>query len=821
VNAGSRSQDVLWQATFDGLQEAVWLVDARTRLILFANLGAAALVGMEREALLGLPVQRLAATPQDECFWAEAEEVMAQGIHSLTSLLRADGQLVPVDRKVVAFPLTVSGTALLVTMIDCSARQAAEQELEALLAELRATLDSAADGMLVCGLEGQVRAFNQRLVHLWGVPQDLLLQRNDAAIHDFLETRVRDAGVYRARLATIAANPQACSHDVIELHDGQVIERRSVPQRIHGAVTGRVYSFRDITHEVTAQAALRLAARVFDSSPHAIFIADDHHRLIRLNPACEQLVGRSAGSLLGQSVTSFLGVHRVQPFMDSVQADWQRSGLWNGELWLPREDEEGCAVQLSWVVLHGEDGRIDQSIGFMRDLTRQHAAQKRIDELVYTDVLTGLPNRLLLSQKVEATIRSQHAPDAGFAILFLDLDRFKLVNDSLGHLFGDRILQVVATRLQTCLHQADMLCRIGGDEFAVYLHASDAYGAEQVARRMLDVLHQPVLLDGMGFSIQCSIGIALYPQDGSTLDELIKQADTAMYRVKERGRGSVGFYQPQMNANLLARVQMEHALHQALDRQHMSVQYQPQVEMATGRIIGAEALLRWKDPELGAITPAVFIPLAEETGCIIALGAWVLDQAVQEAMRWMRAGNPMVVSVNVSALQMRQVDFPDQVARVLQKHGLPPELLVLELTESILVQDAQEAAHRLGLVAELGVGLAIDDFGTGYSSLAYLRNLPIHKLKIDQSFVRGLPDHAGDQAIVSAIVHLGKALHLCVIAEGVETREQRAALRAMQCDQYQGYLCSPALTASELASLLAAGLRAPAAAGQGPGFKLQ
>jgi len=339
----------------------------------------------------------------------------------------------------------------------------------------------------------------------------------------------------------------------------------------------------------------------------------------------------------------------------------------------------------------------------------------------------------------------------------------------------------------------------------MYLHTGDAMGAEQVARRMLDVMRRPFTLDDMGFSIQCSIGVALYPQDGRTLDELIKQADTAMYRVKERGRGSFGFYQPQMNANLLERMQMEHAMRQALGNQHMSVHYQPQVDMATGRIIGAEALLRWTDPELGSISPAVFIPLAEETGYIVTLGAWVLEQAVQEAVRWKQAGTPIVVSVNMSALEMRQPDFLERLTRLLQEHGLPPGLLELELTESILLQDAQEAAQRLGMVAALGVGLAIDDFGTGYSSLAYLKNLPIHKLKIDQSFVRGLPDHDGDRAIVSAIVHLGRALHLCVVAEGVETQAQRAALREMQCDQYQGYLCSAALPADQFGRLLADG----------------
>ena len=320
--------------------------------------------------------------------------------------------------------------------------------------------------------------------------------------------------------------------------------------------------------------------------------------------------------------------------------------------------------------------------------------------------------------------------------------------------------------------------------------------------RMLDVMRQPFTLDDMGFSIQCSIGVALYPQDGTSLDELIKQADTAMYQVKERGRGNYGFYKPQMSTHLLERMQMEHSLRQALDGQHMRVHFQPQVDMATGHIVGAEALLRWTDPQWGAVSPGVFIPLAEETGYIVTLGAWVLEQSVMQAVQWMQAGTPLTVSVNISALEMRQPDFVERLTRLLHESGLPAHLLELELTESILLQDAQEAAQRLEKVAALGVTLAIDDFGTGYSSLAYLKNLPIHKLKIDQSFVRGLPDDEGDRSIVSAIVHLGKALHLCVVAEGVETPAQCAALLAMQCDQYQGFLCSAALPAADFAVLL-------------------
>lgn len=795
--------DAVWQAAFDDLQEAVWVVDAQTRKILFANLSAARMAAMPRAALVDIPVLQLAVTPEDHVFWSDTSDALAQGIHSLSSVLRADGVLVPVERRVTPFALLDPGAALLVTLLDCSAQHSTERALESLLSQLRATLDSAADGMLVCGLDGSVRAFNQRLAHIWNMPQELLVQRDDNAVHAFMAAGVADSATYLERLACLAVSPEEHSRDVIALRSGQVLERRSVPQLHHGSVMGRVYSFRDITQEVLAQAGLRLAAKVFDSSPDAIFIADTHYRLLRVNPAGETLLAQSAQPLFGADVTAFFNAENALLLANQVQTAWHNDGVWQGDLLLARGASRDCPVYLSWVLLRDEQGQPSQSIGFMRDLTAQQTAQKRINELAYSDALTGLPNRLMLSQRVDAVMDAARPEVARFAVLFLDLDRFKIINDSLGHAFGDRVLQLVAVRLLSCLRSVDVLCRLGGDEFVVYLQGGDAGTCEAVAERILKEMHRPFNLDGIGFSIQCSMGIAICPQDGLTLDELIKQADTAMYRIKEQGRGNYCFYHPQMNANLLSRMQMEHAMRHALERHCMAVHYQPQLNISTGEILGAEALLRWTDPVLGAISPGVFIPLAEETGYIITLGAWVLEQSVQQAARWQQAGLALVVSVNVSALEFGQPDFVERLKLLLHKHQLSPALLELELTESILLQNAQEAAERLATVARLGVGLAIDDFGTGYSSLAYLKKLPIRKLKVDQSFVRGLPGDEGDLAIVSAIIHMGRALRMQVVAEGVETPEQRTLLQHLQCDYYQGFLCSPALAPADFDALLA------------------
>ncbi|BEU96975.1 EAL domain-containing protein [Acidovorax sp. DW039] len=790
------------QPWLDAMLEAVCLVDEKSLCVIAANRAAQALLAMPECELVGAGVQQLFATPQDLAFWAQPVDVIAEGIHSDTRILRADGTLLHVERRVSRIQLPEGGTAFLLAMLDRSSQHATERELETLLSELRATLDSAADGMLVCAMDGSIRAFNQRLVKLWRIPANLLTHRDDPAVFAHMADQVRDLSAYADRLAQIMADPVNESVDVLELSTGVVLERRSVPQFIRGLPLGRVYSFRDITRQTEAQASLKLAARVFESSLDAIFIADSQHNVLRMNPGCAKLMGVEMGAYDGAPTESLFLADTRGNLMDRVLPTWKETGFWEGELWLPRLNAEPCAVQLSWVALHDEAGRVMQSIGFMRDLTAQHAAQKRIEELAYSDALTGLPNRLMLSKRVEEAIASTQGREVEFSILFLDLDRFKIINDSLGHPFGDRVLRLVAERLQTCLRQTDLLCRLGGDEFVIYLHEGSASVAEAVCRRILDEMLRPFRLDEMGFSIQCSIGIALFPADGAGLDDLIQQADTAMYRVKDRGRGSYGFYQPAMNADLLSRMRLEHSMRQALGLGQMSLHYQPQVEITTGRITGAEALIRWHDPEAGYVSPATFIPLAEESGYIVTLGAWVMEQAIQEASRWQRSGSPVVVSVNVSALEFRQPDFVDRLVNLLSAYALPATLLELELTESILLQDALETEQRLHSLARLGVSMAIDDFGTGYSSLGYLKKLPIHKLKVDQSFVKGLPGDSGDRAIVSAVVSMGHALGIQVVAEGVETTEQKAMLQQLGCDHFQGFLCSAALPAEAFSALL-------------------
>ncbi|MDE2427507.1 MAG: EAL domain-containing protein, partial [Burkholderiales bacterium] len=383
------------------------------------------------------------------------------------------------------------------------------------------------------------------------------------------------------------------------------------------------------------------------------------------------------------------------------------------------------------------------------------------------------------------------------ALLFLDLDHFKQINDSLGHPFGDRVLQQVTERLKRCIRQVDTASRLGGDEFVLLLHEADATGAEICARRVLEELSPPFTLDGMNFTVTSSIGIALFPEDGTNMADLIKNADSAMYHVKERGRSDFRFYQRQMNIGLLSRMKLDHAMRQALEHQSFRLHYQPLVDLNTGQVFGAEALLRWHDADLGDISPAQFIPIAEESGVIVPIGNWVMKTAIRQAALWNQNDVSLRMSINVSALQFQQANFVDSIAASLKENALSPDKIELELTESILIRDVEDTLKKLASLAELGVKLSIDDFGTGYSSLSYLKRFPINKLKIDRSFIDHLPTDESDVAIVTAIIHLAHALKLRVIAEGVETAQQREFLRELNCDELQGFLFSPAVPEDE------------------------
>lgn len=796
-----------WQALIEGMIEGVWIVDAIELRLLAVNRNAANLLGQPASALLGRPVIELAATPEDVFFWEDAAAGLSDQICSETLLLHADGHTVPVERRVSRIVLANEGAVFVVGIHDQSEERRVEGELERLVAELRATLESSADGILTVDLDGAIRGYNQRFAELWVLPQGLVTHRDDSAVYGWMAQQITDPEHYAARLAAIGRSPLLEATDILVLRSGTVLERVTLPQYARGRPIGRVYSFRDISRRLADQVQLQLAAKVFEASLDAIFVADADLLVVTANPACERLTGEALDCLIGTRVDRLLvGGPDDSHFTEKIRHDLEAGGIWQGEAWHRTRDGRSLPCQVSLVRVVDEQGQPLHYIGFFKDLTEAVSARKRIEQLAYTDSLTGLPNRIMLAERMELEIGMASRENAEFALLFIDLDRFKHINDSLGHLFGDKVLIEIADRIRDCLRQVDTAARQGGDEFLLLLHRVDARGAEITAKRILDRLSQPIRIDDMSFTVTCSIGIALYPGDGATMDDLVKNADAAMYHVKERGRSAFRFYQRQMNVGLLSRMKLDHAMRQALAEtvygQGFRVHYQPQVDFRNNGIIGAEALVRWNHHELGEVSPVQFIPVAEETGVIIAIGEFVMREAVRQCAEWNARGLSLMIAVNVSALQFQQANFVASVAEILEESGLPAPLLELELTESILIQDVEETMKRLEALAALGVKLAIDDFGTGYSSLSYLKRFPIHKLKIDRSFVGDLPDDESDAAIVDAIIQMARALRLTTIAEGVETDLQHDFLTAAGCDEFQGFLCAPALDPIAFAELV-------------------
>lgn len=784
------------------LTDAACLVESSGLRVVAANATACGLLGVLPGALHDRPVIELLTSPEDMLFWEEAVAGLADSIQSQTLVCGADGVAIAVDRKVSRVQLAQQPFMYLVLLRDLRPQLARETLLEERLADLRATLESSHDALLVVDMANHVQHYNSRFVQMWQLPQSLLNALDVPALWQHMQSLLGGPLAHNDSVVQALPTTQHIVDDVLTLKDGRQLARRVVPKLSRGRVQGRVFSFKDITQQTMAEQRLQLAAKVFECSPDAVFITDAQYRLVQVNPVCEQMWGQPRTALLGRAVPSLL-LNPLQPdFFAVIEQTLQTQGVWSGEL-VYVKDTSPLPLQVSWVLLRDAHGNTLHTVGFAQDLTERVEAQKRIDQLAHTDILTGLPNRQLLIQQAEFMLGMSQRQGDPCGVLFVDLDRFKNINESFGHALGDRVLVEVARRIRLCLREIDIVSRLGADEFVVLLQEADAFGAEIAARRIIAALGQPFEVQGMDFSLGCSIGIALYPDDGRTVDDLIQCADTAMHGVKERGRGSLRFYQPQMNVDWLSRIKMEHAMRQALEHQMFSLVYQPQIALDTGRLEGAEALLRWTDPELGFVPPSTFIPLAEESGFIIKLGNWVLGEAVRQATLWQKQGMPLVVSVNVSALQFQQPDFVDRVADSIRSVGLDPALLELELTESILVKDAEDALTRLDALAALGVSLAIDDFGTGYSSLAYLKKFPISKLKIDRAFIMGLPQDESDKAIVEATVAMARALQLKVVAEGVETAAQRDYLHSLHCAAFQGFLCAPGLAAADFEALVA------------------
>ncbi len=693
-----------------------------------------------------------------------------------------------------------------------AARAAAELErrqAEEHMRELAGAIEQTADSVLITDAEGVIQYVNHAYEQTTGYSRAEAIGRKPSLV----KSGQHDAAFYERLWSTIHRGEPF--HDILvnRRKNGELYyeEKTITPlKNERGEITRFVSTGKDITERMQALETLRAnearlaeAQRMaqlgnweLDLASYKLAWSDEIYRIFEIDPA-----------KFGASYEAF--IEAIHPddreLVNSTYTESVKNRTsYDIEHRLLMKDGRIKHVHERCETFYDDTGKPLRSVGTVQDITERKRTEEQLNYLAYYDTLTGLPNRALLLERLKQATLDAERVDRLVAVMFLDLDRFKYINDTLGHHAGDDLLKAVAKRLEECVRPGDTIARLGGDEFTIVLanvaHVDDV---ARVARKLIDSFALPFQVDGRELFTTASIGITLYPFDEREAEGLLKNADTAMYHAKERGRNTFQYFTAELNVRAERRLRIETALRQALERNELSLHYQPQVDLKTGQLTGMEALARWKHPELGTVSPVEFIPVAEETGLIVPLGEWVLREACRQIKAWHDTGfSKLQVAVNLSGKQLRQKDFPDRVREILHETKLESRYLDLELTESLLMVDTEETAGIMHALHAIGVSFSVDDFGTGYSSLAYLKRFPIDVLKIDRSFVRDIASDPNDVAIVKTVIAMAHTLGMRVIAEGVETREQLEFLRKQGCDGSQGYYCSMPLSAEEFSELL-------------------
>jgi diguanylate cyclase (GGDEF)-like protein/PAS domain S-box-containing protein len=793
--------------------DGIFLSDAQG-VYLEVNSAASQLFGGEPHELLGRQIGDLFAPVTLTDATVRLDTIPAgTTVRAEWHLRRKDGVVVPVEITAKRLP----DGRILAMVRDITARVQAVTALAASEARFRALVEHSTDGIVLIDAAGIITYASPAATRLLGYA--------DAAVggHHVLEfVHPQDQPTARAVGVSLAAQAGASITSEVRVRhqDGswRWLETTTTNLLAQPGLAAYVVNFRDITVRRAALAeTVRLAAIVAsakDTARLAAIVAASEDAIIGLsldgtiaswNAGAEQLYGYPAADVIGQPATLLTPPDRAGEEAMVLTAIATGTAISRLETVQQHRDGTQLEVLLSVAPLRDAEGRVTGAATIARDITdHKHFEQQLIQQAFY-DQLTGLPNRALFLDRLHhALTRTPRQPER-VVVLFLDLDRFKQVNDTLGHAAGDTLLVAVGKRLQTCLRPGDTLARFGGDEFTVLLEElRQPAEAARIAARLLKALQRPFALAGQDVLVTASIGIAVrHPQMTLTVEELLRQADSALYRSKATGTGQVVFYGPQLESAAAQRSEVETDLRQALSQEAFRLHYQPVVELATGTVVGVEALLRWQRPGKAALGPAVFIPVAEDTGQIVAIGRWVLAEACRQALQWQQEqpGEALQLFVNISAREFQEPDLVAHIAHTLTTTGFPPEQLCLELTETAVMQDVERAIITLTALKGLGLRLSLDDFGTGYSSLGYLRRFPIDLLKLDRSFITELTEDRGAEAIVRAIITLGHTMGLAVTAEGIETAAQLARVQALGCEQGQGFYFAPAVPAAAVPAL--------------------
>ncbi len=612
-----------------------------------------------------------------------------------------------------------------------------------------------------------------------------------------LITIATDASLYRARNVLVQ---NGIRHIGVVDGQGDVRGLISLTEILFGVENVYVQELRQALAERDqalqhSQRSLHLAEKVIESSLEGIVVTDAQGLILSVNPSFTRLTGYRAQEVIGKTPAVLRSGRHDKAFYSEMWRRIREEGNWQGEVWNRRKNGEVYPQLLTIAAIRDEAGELSHYAALFSDISELKDTEARIRNLAYYDPLTHLPNRRLLQDRLSVAIAHAHRSQGRLAVVFIDLDRFKRINDSLGHAIGDQLLQEVASRLQCSVKEDDTVARMGGDEFVILLSdIEDIEQVVQVARRTLEAMSLPILVNEQELVITCSLGISIYPEDGVSLDSLIQNADSAMYRAKEAGRNSYQLYSATMNAHSLEHLALEVTLRKAIQEEELSVHFQPLFDARNETLVSAEALLRWHSPTMGWVSPSDFIPLAEESGLIVQIGEFVLRRVCRELQRWTALGYEAVsVAVNVSAMQFRSKDFLESTRAVIQEYDIRPGQLTFELTESMLVDEAVENIRTMNALRKMGICLAVDDFGTGYSSLSYLRRFPVDTLKIDRAFIRDIDTNQQGASLVAAVILLGHSLGLKVVGEGVEREGQLRMLQGHGCDLIQGFHYSAAV----------------------------